>query len=148
METTDILGDVPLFRGMTQAALELIAGCGSTVRFHQTEILFGEGDPADTFYVLHHGSVTIETLVPERGMVTIDTLGRGDVVGWSWLFPPYRWHFEARARSLVRATAFDAACLRAKCESDPAFGYDLMARFAQILIDRLRRTQLRLHLPP
>src|SRR6266508_4180891 len=136
METTDILGDVPLFRGMTQAALELIAGCGSTVRFHQTEILFGEGDPADTFYVLHHGSVTIETL------------GRGDVVGWSWLFPPYRWHFEARARSLVRATAFDAACLRAKCESDPAFGYDLMARFAQILIDRLRRTQLRLHLPP
>lgn len=144
---TALLRDVPLFRGMTQAALELIAGCGSNVRFHQTEILFGEGDPADTFYVLRHGSVTIETLVPERGMVTIDTLGRGDVVGWSWLFPPYRWHFEARARSLVRATAFDAACLRAKCQSDPAFGYDLMSRFAQLLIDRLRQTQLRLHLP-
>ena len=66
------------------------------------------------------------------------------MVGWSWLFPPYRWHFDARALSHVRATAFDGACLRGKCEDDPALGYDLMKRFAQVLIERLQWTRLRL----
>jgi CRP/FNR family transcriptional regulator, cyclic AMP receptor protein len=140
----ELLRDAPLFYGMTREALELVAGCGSGVRFHEPEILFGAGDPADTFYVIQHGTVTIEMLVPGRGRVTIETLERGDVVGWSWLFPPYRWHFEACARSLVRAIAFDAACIRARCDAEPAFGYDLMSRFTQVLIDRLGRTQLQL----
>jgi len=145
METIDaVLRAVPLFDGMTPEALEVVAGCGSNVRFHQGEVLFAEGDRADTFYVVRHGSVALELFVPPRGMVTIETLEGPEVVGWSWLFPPYRWHFEARARSLVRATAFDGACLRAKCEADPALGYDLMSRFAQVLIDRLQWTRLRL----
>ncbi len=66
------------------------------------------------------------------------------MIGWSWLFPPYRWHFDARALEVVRVTAFDGACLRGKCEADPAFGYALMSRFAQILIERLQWTRLRL----
>jgi CRP/FNR family transcriptional regulator, cyclic AMP receptor protein len=94
--------------------------------------------------VIRHGSVAIETFVPARGAVTIETVGAGEVLGWSWLFAPYRWHFDARALSPVRATGFDGACLRGKCEADPALGYELMGRFAQVLIERLQWTRLRL----
>ena len=139
-----VLHDVPLFRGLTAAEFELIAGCGSNVRFREGELLFRDGDPADRFYVVRHGSVALETFVPTRGPVTIETLEAGEVVGWSWLFPPHRWHFDARALSLVRATGFDGACLRGKCEADPRLGYDLMSRFAQIVIERLQQTRLRL----
>ena len=145
MDTIEaVLRDVPLFQGLTPEALELIAGCGSNVRFREGELLFRDGDEADTFYVLRHGSIALETFVPARGAVTIETLDAGEVAGWSWLFPPYRWHFDARALSLVRATSFDGACLRAKCESDPRLGYDLMSRFAQVVIERLQWTRLRL----
>jgi CRP-like cAMP-binding protein len=145
METIEtILHDVPLFQGLTPAQLELIAGCGSNVRFREGELLFREGGEADTFYVVRHGSIALETFVPARGAVTIETLEAGEVVGWSWLFPPYRWHFDVRALSLVRATSFDGACLRGKCEADPRLGYDLMSRFAQVMIERLQWTRMRL----
>jgi CRP/FNR family transcriptional regulator, cyclic AMP receptor protein len=145
METIDaLLRDVPVFHGLEPAALELIAGCGSNVHFEQGAVLFREGDPADTFYVVRHGSVALETYVPACGPAMIETLEAGEVVGWSWLFPPYRWHFDARALTPVRATAFDGACLRGKCEDDPRLGYELMSRFAQVLIERLQWTRLRL----
>ena len=145
MDTIEaLLHDVPLFEGLTSGEFELIAGCGSNVRFREGELLFRDGDEADTFYVVRHGSVALETFIPARGAVTIETLEAGEVVGWSWLFPPHRWHFDARALSLVRATSFDGTCLRAKCESDPRLGYDLMSRFAQIVIERLQQTRLRL----
>jgi CRP-like cAMP-binding protein len=145
MATLDaLLRDVPFFEGITGEHLELLAGCASNVRFQSGEHLFREGDPADTFFVLRHGAVALETFVPARGPITIETIEAGEVIGWSWLFPPYRWHFDATALSLVRATAFDGACLRDKCEADPALGYELMKRFAQVVIERLQWTRLRL----
>jgi CRP/FNR family transcriptional regulator, cyclic AMP receptor protein len=145
VETIDtILRDVPLFDGLSDEALELIAGCGSNVHFGEGELLFRQGDPADTFFVIRHGSVALETFVPARGPVTIETIESGDVVGWSWLFAPYRWHFDAKALVGVRATVFDGACLRGKCDADPALGYQLMSRFAQVIIERLQWTRLRL----
>jgi CRP/FNR family cyclic AMP-dependent transcriptional regulator len=145
METIDtVLRDVPVFQGLEPDQLELIAGCASNVRFSDGEVIFREGDAADTFFVVRHGSVALEMFVPTRGPVTIETIDPGEVVGWSWLFPPYRWHFDARALSLVRATAFDGACLRRKCEEDPLLGYDVMSRFTQVIIERLQSTRLRL----
>ena len=145
MQTIDqLLRDVPLFSGLSEPELELIAGCGSNVNFKEGELLFKDGEEANTFYVLRHGSVALETFVPTRGAVTIETIDAGEVVGWSWLFPPHRWHFDARAVSLVRATSFDGACLRDKCMADPKLGYDLMFRFAQVLIERLQWTRQRL----
>src|SRR6478672_8975743 len=130
MDTIEaVLRDVPLFEGLTPAQLEVIAGCGSNVQFREGELLFKDRDPAESFYVLRHGSVALET---------------GEVVGWSWLFPPYQWHFDARAVSLVRATSFDGVCLRGKCDTDPKLGYDLISRFAQVMIRRLQWTRLRL----
>jgi CRP-like cAMP-binding protein len=140
----ELLADVPLFAGLSDDRLALLAGCAGNVHFDAGAQLFREGDEADTFYVVRHGDIAIETFVPSRGPVTIETLGAGEAVGWSWLFAPYRWHFDARALSAVRATAFDGACLRGKCEADPAVGYELMGRFAQLMIERLQWTRLRL----
>jgi CRP/FNR family transcriptional regulator, cyclic AMP receptor protein len=140
----EILHDVPLFAGMAEEELNLIAGCGANVHFDSGELLFRLGDPADTFFVLRGGAVALELFVPARGPLTIETIEAGDVVGWSWLFAPYRWHFDARAVSSVRATAFDGVCLRGKCDADPKLGYDLMSRFAQVMIERLQSTRLRL----
>ena len=145
MRTLDhILGDIPLFDGLGPERLELLAGCAHNVRFTEEQPLFREGDAADTFYVIRHGNVAIETFLPVGGSMTIETVEAGDVVGWSWLFAPYRWHFDARALTLVRATVFDGACLRAKCAEDPALGYALMTRFAQVMMERLQWTRLRL----
>jgi CRP/FNR family transcriptional regulator, cyclic AMP receptor protein len=145
MRTIDtLLHDVPIFQGMSPEALELVAGCATNIRFRDGEVLFREGDEANVFYVIRHGRVVLDMFVPARGPVTIETVDPGEVIGWSWLFAPYRWHFDARALGLVRATVFGAACLREKCEQDPEFGYDLMSRFAQVLIERLQWTRLRL----
>ncbi len=140
----EVLADVPFFEGMHAERLALLAGCASNVGFDAGEVMFREGDEADTFFVVRHGIVAIELHAPGRGSMTVETVGDGAVVGWSWLFPPHRWHFDARAVSPIRATAFDGACLRAKCDDDPALGYDLMKRFAQVFIERLQGTRLRL----
>ena len=143
-ELDALLAEVPLFAGLGAEELQLLAGCASNVRFDEGQVVFREGDPAETFYVVRSGAVALEAHAPARGELTIETLGAGDVLGWSWLFAPYRWHFDARALSRVRATAFDATCLRAKCDDDTALGYDLMKRFAQVMIERLQWTRLRL----
>jgi CRP-like cAMP-binding protein len=139
-----LLAEVPAFSGLGARELETVAGCGRNVHFDAGARLFREGDAADTFYVVRHGSVAVETFVPARGAVMIETIESGEVVGWSWLFEPYRWHFDARALAPVRATGFDGACLRQKCADDSALGYELMTRFAQVLIERLQWTRLRL----
>jgi CRP/FNR family transcriptional regulator, cyclic AMP receptor protein len=140
----EVLADVPFLAGMDAERLALLAGCASNVGFEAGEVIFREGDPADAFYVIRRGTVAIELHAPARGALTLETIEAGEVIGWSWLFPPHRWHFDARALSAVRATAFDGACLRGKCEEDTALGYDLMKRFAQVFIQRLQWTRLRL----
>jgi CRP/FNR family transcriptional regulator, cyclic AMP receptor protein len=140
----EILAQVPFFEGMAEDELALIAGCGRNVHFAAGETIFRQGDAADTFFVVRHGTVAVGNFVPPRGELVVETLESGDLLGWSWLFPPYRSHFDARALSPVRATQFDGACLRDKCAADPALGYDLMSRFAQVLIERLQWTRLRL----
>ncbi len=90
------------------------------------------------------GRVALEVNVPGRGPFQLESCGEGGVLGWSWLFPPYKWHFDARAVGLVGALAFDGACLRGKCEGDHDLGYELHRRFEAVLIDRLQATRLRL----
>ncbi|MBI3932041.1 MAG: cyclic nucleotide-binding domain-containing protein [Acidobacteria bacterium] len=139
-----ILAEHPFFEGMRAEHVATLAGCVSNVKFDQGDYLFREGQPADRFYVVRFGRVTVETFAPTRGSIAIETVDAGDVLGWSWLFPPYKWHFDARAMTLVRAFALDGVCLRGKCERDPALGYELMRRFAQVIVSRLEATQLQL----
>ncbi len=145
MRTLDqVVLDSPLFAGLCEGGPEQLAGCSKTVGFDAGETLFREGEPADVFYILRRGRVALELYVPGRGPLTIETIEAGDVVGWSWLFPPHAWHFDARAVAPVRAIEVDGACLRAKCEKDPVLGYDLMSRFSAVLLERLNATRFRL----
>ena len=140
----EVLAHIPFFEGMAEDEIALIAGCGRNVHIDAGETIFRQGDAADSFFVIRHGTVAVGNFVPPRGDLVIETLEAGDLLGWSWLFPPYRAHFDARALTTVRATQFDGTCLRDKCAADPALGYDLMSRFAQVLIERLHWTSLRL----
>lgn len=124
--------------------MKFIAGCATNVRFKAEEFLYREGDEANNFFVLREGKVAIEAFSPKRGAITIQTLTAGDVLGWSWLFPPYHTHFGARAIEPTRAICLDGKCLRNKCEQDHDLGYELMKRFSEVIIQRLQATRLQL----
>jgi CRP-like cAMP-binding protein len=136
------VGEHPFFVGLDPAHLATVVGCASNVKFEAGDFIFRDGDPADHFYVLRQGKVSVEIFAPVRGPIRIDTLEEGDVLGFSWLFPPYRSHFDNRAITFVRALALDGRCLREKCERDPVLGYALLKRFAQVVMQRLEATQL------
>jgi CRP/FNR family cyclic AMP-dependent transcriptional regulator len=145
MRTLDaLLAEQAFFKGMDHRLLEIIAGCAFNVRFAADEWIFHEGEDASRFYLLRHGRVALKASVPGRGEVTVQTIEAGDVLGWSWLFPPYRWHFSARALELTRAIAFDGACLRMKAAADHDLGYALLMRFSQTIIERLHATRLQM----
>ena len=145
METIDdLLSRHPFFNGLKPEYLALIAGCGQHVHFEAGAYLMREGEAADRFFAIRAGTVVVETYVPSRGAVPLQTLGEGEILGWSWLFPPYIYQFDARARGTVRATAFDGACLRIKCDADPVLGYELMKRLARLVATRLEGTRRQL----
>ncbi len=139
-----ILAAHPFFMGLAEPDLATLVGCASNVTFDAGSFLFRTGEPAERFYLVRHGTVALESFVAGRGALVVETIEPGEVLGWSWLFPPFKWHFDARATTFVRALALDGACLRAKCEKDPALGFHFMQRFAQIIVQRLEATQLQL----
>ena len=132
------------FAGLDDNFVKLIAGCARNVRFNAGDYLFRAGEPANEFYLLRHGRVALDIAVPGRGMITIETVSAGEIVGVSWLLPPYRWDHDTRAVELVRAIGMDAKCLRQKCDADHDVGYEMMLRFVPILVDRLRALRLQL----
>ena len=145
MQTIDaLLPEVAAFAGKQAGQLELMAACAATRVFGDGAYLTREGDPADTFFVIRKGSVAIETHVPQRGALVIETLHDHELVGWSWLVPPYRTQFDVRANGPAHTIAFDGACLRGKCDADPLLGYELLRRFSAVLLERLQATRLRL----
>ena len=139
-----VLSEHPILQGLPKAYIDLLVGCASNVKFDAGEFIFRAGEPANTFYVVRRGRVSIETFTPHRGAITIETVSDGELLGWSWLIPPYFWHFDARALNLTRAISLDAKCLRAKCDADPALGYEILKRFSQIIEQRLEATRLQL----
>jgi CRP/FNR family transcriptional regulator, cyclic AMP receptor protein len=142
MQTLDeLVGQSPVFAGLQPAQLELIAGCGHIESVDAGARLFREGDLADTFFLVRRGRFALTTHVPARGDVVIETLDAGEVIGWSWLYEPYRWHFDARAVEDAGVIVFDGACLRGKIEADHTLGYELMRRFGRVMIGRLQRTR-------
>jgi CRP-like cAMP-binding protein len=140
----ELIAGVRAFADLDPEHLELIAGCAQNKVFERGVELMREGDAADTFYVIRTGFVALQTFVPERGSITIETIESGDLVGWSWLMPPYRTHLDALALETTHTLAFDAACLRGKFDDDPALGYALMKRFVPVIVERLQATRLRL----
>ena len=139
-----IIKEQPFFKDLDPRHLGVVVGCAKNVRFDEGSALFREDDEANEFYLIREGLVSLDVYEPPRPPISIQTIGAGDVVGWSWLFPPYRWYFSARIVEPVRAIAFDAKCLRTKCELDHDLGYELMKRVAQIMVERLQATRMQL----
>jgi CRP-like cAMP-binding protein len=139
-----ILSEHRLFAGLGQPFIDLAAGCAKNTVFRADEYLFHAEDAADWIYLVRHGRVALELATPGHGSVQFETVGEGDVVGLTWLLPPYRWGYDARAAELTRALALDARCLRDKCEVDHHLGYEVLKRFLPVLVQQLQATRLQM----
>ncbi len=145
MQTLEpLIIEQPFFKSLSPQDVQFIAGCAANVHFNAGTYLFREGEAASYFYIIRHGKVALEAFADQRGPITVETIEAGEVLGWSWLFPPYRWHFSARAIEDVRAIAMDGVCLRNKCEKDHDLGYKLVMLASNIMMQRLQATRLQL----
>ena len=129
---------------MSKSYIDLLARTVTDESFEPRALIFSEGDEADQFFLVKQGKVAIEIFANERGPVTIQTIGAGEILGWSWLVEPYRWHFDAQARVSTQAIVFDAKLIRNTFERHPEFGYTMMTRFAPIIVRRLQEARLQL----
>ncbi len=139
-----LLRDQKFFAGLEDEHLALLVGCASNVVFPAGTFLFREGEPAEMFFLIRDGSVALEVAAPGRGALVVQTVGVGEVAGFSWLIEPHHWEFDGRAVEHVRAIQMDGAYLRGKCDTDPCFGYELMRRFAGLASERLQAARLQL----
>jgi len=145
MEGLDrILLEHPFFAGLEPQLGHIIAGCARNVRFEAGQYVLREGGAADEFFLIRHGAVALEIHSPGIAPIVFATSRQGEIIGASWLLPPYRWAFDARALELTRAIGINARCLRDKCEADHDLGYELMKRFLPVLLQRLQATRLQL----
>ena len=142
--TRSALAAHPFLRGMPPGHLDALAEVGADVSFVAGHRIFEDGRFAGKFWLIQSGHVALDMNVPGEGRVTIDTVGMGELLGCSWLFPPYRWAFGAVCAGPVRAFEFDAAAIRARCAADPLFGYELTERLLRVLARRLQSTRSRL----
>jgi len=139
-----VISEHPFCKGLEPEYVDLLTSCASNVLFDKGHHLFREGGEANQFYLIREGKVSLEILAPQRPLLTVETVEAGEVLGWSWLVPPYRWRFGARAIEPVRAIAVNGKCLRAKCEKDSHLGYELLKRSVEIVGHRLEATRFRL----
>lgn len=131
----------PFFTGMKPEHLEIVLEGAVEATFAPDQYLFHEGDPANQFFLIQNGRIALEAHEPADGTVTVQTLGAGEVLGWSWLFQPFSWHFRARAIEPTTVIILNGGHLLATAERDHEFGFKLMKRVAQIVIQRLMATR-------
>lgn len=139
-----LIASHPFFRDLDPHQQRLLADCAMEKSFEAGELIFREGDPANRFYLILDGKVALQSYVQERGRVEIQTIEKGDVLGWSWLLPPYYWQFDAVAVEPTKAIFFYATPLREEAENDHEFGYELYKRISQVMLKRLQATRRRL----
>ena len=134
----------PFLEGMCEQQLKSLSEAAMRTSFAEGEWIFREGEAADRFYLIQEGSVFITSRMPGHSHIVIQTVRTGDSLGWSWLFEPYQWHFDARADEPTRALYFRADLLRELCQDDPKLGCELMKRVSRVVIQRLQATRLKL----
>ena len=134
----------PFLHGMSADQLGMLAEAACDVRFPVRYRLFEAGGNAARFWLIQCGRVSLDLHVPGEGPVVIETIGMGELLGWSWLFPPYKWAFGAVAATAVEAFEFDAPTVRKLCAADPGLGYEFNQRVTRVLATRLQATRIRL----
>jgi CRP/FNR family cyclic AMP-dependent transcriptional regulator len=143
-EILSALKQHPFLRGLPDNLLERLVSCARHITVTPGQFLGREREPANALYLIQSGRVSIELQRTVRESVTLQTLGEGDIVGWSWLVPPHHWQFDARVLDTVHLLTLDAACLRDKCEQDHELGYALVKRLVTVIAGRLAATRRRL----
>lgn len=138
------LAEHPFAAELPEEHLRAMALGAGMVEVDAERYLFRQGGDSQAFYLLVDGDVDLEVAGGGSVPLVIESLHAGDALGWSWLFPPHRWAFDAHCRSAIRALALDAVNLRALIDRDPVLGRDLTRRVAELVIDRLRHTRLQL----
>lgn len=144
MTTLELINEHPFLDGLSTDWLDRMSVQARRANYHAGYRLFSQGGRSEHFWLIRHGRVALDIDAPGRGHVTIETIGAGSVLGWSWQFPPYRWQFGAVATEPTRTIRFDAEGVRRLCEEDAALGYELSQRFMSIAVQRLQATRMRL----
>jgi len=139
-----MLAEHPFVAGLSPAQIKLLAHGAAEARYDEDEVLFHEHEEALNFYLLVEGSVAIRIHVPHLGPIPIQTITAGQVLGWSWLIPPYKWQFDARAFTQVTAVLIKADYLRGLFDQNPELGYQFLKRINHVLAERLQATRLQL----
>jgi CRP-like cAMP-binding protein len=143
-EIRDTLAEHPFFRGLAREYLDMLAGLTIPANFEAEEFIFQQGEESREFYAIVSGRVALQIYSDIRGSIAIDTVGGGDVMGWTWIVEPFKRRFDAQALEYTRTLALDGVTLREKCEENPALGYELLKRFSQVMAGRLESARLRL----
>lgn len=133
----DYLSRHPFFTGMDDRHIEFLADSAVETQIGEGGILFRQGSPADKFYLLRSGRVSVQVPALVGPVLEIQRLGEDEVLGWSWLIPPYMWNFQARVEKDSQFLEFDGRAVLAHCEEDPRFGFELLKRFAALMSERL-----------
>jgi len=128
----------PFLQGFKPEHLEILAANALPAHFEAAEVIFREGEMANRFYLITQGAIVLETYTKDKGGALVDKIGAGDVLGWSWLFPPYYWRMDARAVEPTNAIFFYGTRLRQEAEQDHDLGFELMRRVAAVAIQRLQ----------
>lgn len=139
-----IIDEHPFFKGIDGKLRALLVGCAANERFEPGEFLFREGRAADKFYLLRAGQAAVEVDIPGKEPIIMETVGEGEVLGWSWVVPPFHSTFDCRAVTLVRALSFDGTCLRKKMDNDPALGFEVLRRFVPMMGHRLASARMQM----
>jgi CRP/FNR family cyclic AMP-dependent transcriptional regulator len=142
--TYDLMVAHPFLTGLPPRHVERLSRWAARAPFRAGTRIFQEHSNAKGFWLIRDGFVNLDIRVPGRGDVIVETLGAGDVLGWSWMFPPYRWHFGAVVAEPVLAIAVDGEGARGLCEVEPAFGYELTKRFMAVVVGRMQASRMRL----
>jgi CRP/FNR family cyclic AMP-dependent transcriptional regulator len=145
VETTfDLLAQHPFLAGLSPLQLDRLSYWAHSAVLRGGVRLFDEGGRADRFWLVLEGGIRLDTHLAEHGDVVVDHLGPGSVLGWSWMFPPYRWHFAATTTEMTHAVVVDGPGLREVCDGDPVLGLEIYRRFLNVVVDRLQHTRQRL----
>ncbi len=139
-ELEKAVAEHPFVRGMSASHLGILNQCAMFTEFETGQIVFREGEIANRFYLVRRGKISVESQTGSGEVIPVQTVGPGEVLGWSWLFAPYYWHFNGCALEPTEAIFFYGTRLREKCEQDTDFGYELMRRVVAILMQRLQST--------
>jgi len=134
---TQVLADAPVFQGMSTEYVERLAGHAAERKVENGTCLFRSGDPAKHFYLLVEGEISIEIPALSGPTLQVQRLKPVRVLGWSWLLPPFKWSFNARAETDARVLEFDGESVLNECESDPTFGFEVIKRFSGLMAERL-----------